>query len=151
MREKVEIILLETEEEYRQEYLNIFVRNQKFFLWDVPVAFDAKSFNHIFFEPSKENIKKLEFSRRRAKKMYFIKAMLTGKVGTEIMYQPDKDNFAVFCVDLDCVMYLRNRAGTGKLQISTFFDFGKDHTKMYKKQKRKCIEIKPEEFRQKIK
>jgi hypothetical protein len=151
MPKKIELILLSTEQEYRQEYTDTFVSKDMFSLWGVPVVFDIKSFDHIFFEPDEEGGKKTKFSKRRAKKMYFMKAILSGEVDIEIMYQPDRDNFAVFCPDLDCVIYLRNRIGTGKLQVETFFDFGKDHTKMYKKQKKKCISISQEEFKGRIK
>lgn len=152
MAKKIEIILLDTEEDYRKEYVNTFVNNKDIFsLWGIPVVFDVKSFDHIFFEPDSEFNKKGRFSKRRAKKMYFIKAILKEEIDIEIMYQSEKDNFAVFCVALDCVIYLRNRPGTGKLQVETFFDFGKDHTKMYNKQKRKCVPISQEEFRERIK
>lgn len=151
MNKKVEIILLDTEGDYRKEYLNVFLGDHKFYLWNVPVVFDAKSFDHIFFEPDNECDKKGRFSKRRAKKMYFIKAMLNDSVAIEVMFQPDRETFAVFCVDLECVMYLRNRVGTGKLQIGSFFDFGRDHKKMHNKQKRKCVPITREEFKGRIK
>jgi hypothetical protein len=151
MRKKVEIVLLDSEDAYRQEYIKVFINDNKFSLWGVPVVFDEKSFDHIFFEPSEEGESKKHFSKRRAKKMYFIQAMLNDDVDIEVMFEQDTGNFAVFCVDLDCVMYLRNRVGTGSLQIGTFFDFGKEHTKMYNKQRRKCVSITQEEFKARIK
>ncbi len=141
MRKSVELIILDSEEEYRQEYINVFVKGEPCFLRGIPVVFDEKSFGHIFFEPADETDKKGKFSARRAKKMHFIGVMLREEVTIEIMHESDRDTIAVFCVDLDCVMYLRNRVGTGKLQIGSFFDFGRDHTKMYEKQKRKCVPI----------
>jgi hypothetical protein len=150
MNNKIEIILLETEAEYQQEYIKVFV-NGSFAIWGIPVLFDEKSFEHIFFEPENDTAKKTRFSKRRAKKMYFIKAMLDGDVLVEVMFEPDRGTFALFCIDLDCVMYLRNRVGTGKLQIGSFFDFGKDHTKMYEKQKRKCLPILESDFKAMVK
>ncbi len=141
MRKSVELIILDSEEEYRQEYINVFIKGEQCFLRNIPVVFDEKSFGHIFFEPADETDKKGKFSSRRAKKMHFIKAMLREKVEIEIMHEVDRGTIAVFCVDLDCVMYLRNRVGTGKLQIGSFFDFGRDHSKMYEKQKKKCVPI----------
>ena len=141
MRKSVEVIILDSEEEYRQEYIKVFVKAEPCFLRNIPVVFDEKSFEHIFFEPENETDKKSKFSARRAKKMHFIKAMLQEEVKVEIMHEIDRGTIAIFCVDLDCVMYLRNRVGTGKLQIGSFFDFGRDHTKMYEKQRKKCVPI----------
>ena len=141
MRKSVEIIVFDSQEEYRQEYLDVFVNGESFMLRGIPVVFDEKSFDHIFFEPDSDADKKGRFSARRAKKMHFIKAMLLEKVQIEIMHEPDRGTIAIFCVDLDCVMYLRNRVGTGKLQIGSFFDFGRDHTQMYEKQRKKCVPI----------
>lgn len=141
MRKSVEVIILDSEEEYHQEYIKVFVKGEPCFLRSIPVVFDEKSFEHIFFEPENEADKKSRFSARRAKKMHFIKAMLREEVEVEIMHEIDRGTIAVFCVDLDCVMYLRNRVGTGKLQIGSFFDFGRDHTKMYEKQRKKCVPI----------
>lgn len=95
----------------------------------------------MFFEPSKGGEKDGVFSKRRAKKMRFIEAMLVGEMAIEVLFEEDTGNLAVFCEDLDCVMYLRIRKGSGSLQLATFFDFGKDHTKMYTKQKQKCVPI----------
>ena len=147
MRKSVEVIILDSEEEYRQEYIKVFVKGEPCFLRNIPVVFDEKSFEHIFFEPENEADKKSRFSARRAKKMHFIKAMLREEVKIEILHEPDRGTIAVFCIDLDCVMYLRNRVGTRKLQIGTFFDFGRDHAKMYEKQKRKCVPITDEELK----
>jgi len=46
-------------------------------------------------------------------------------------------------------MYLRIRPGRKLFQVGTFFDFGKDHTKMYLKQKKKCIKITLQEIKTK--
>jgi hypothetical protein len=151
MRKSIELIILDSEEEYRQEYSNVFVKGEPYFLRNIPVVFNEKSFGHIFFEPAGETDKKGKFSARRAKKMHFIKAMLREEVKIEIMHEADRGTIAVFCVDLDCVMYLRNRVGTEKLQIGSFFDFGRDHTKMYEKQKRKCVPITDMELRRLVK
>ena len=151
MRKSVELIILDSEEEYRQEYINIFVKGEPYLVRNIPVVFDEKSFGHIFFEPADESEKKGKFSVRRAKKMHFIKAMLREEIEVEITHEIDRGTIAVFCVDLDCVMYLRNRVGTGKLQIGSFFDFGRDHTKMYEKQRRKCVPITDAELRELIK
>ncbi len=83
--------------------------------------------------------------------MYFIKAILSGKPDIEIMFESDRRTIALFCKDLECVMYLRIRPRSGTLQVGTFFDFGKDHTKMYKKQKKKCVPITIEEIKEKMK
>jgi|WetSurMetagenome_2_1015567.scaffolds.fasta_scaffold1069889_1 hypothetical protein len=147
MRRSVQIILLDTEDEYRREYETLFVQGGPFALRTVPVSFDAKSFDHIFFEPADGTAKKGRFSPRRAKKMHFMKAMLEETVPIEITHEPDRGTIAVFCVELDCVMYLRNREGTGALQIGSFFDFGKEHTKMYEKQRRKCNPISDTELK----
>jgi len=144
MRKSIPIILLDTEEEYRREYETVFVLGGPFALRNIPVSFDIKSFDHIFYEPVDDTAKKGRFSHRRAKKMHFMKAILEETVSIEIMHEPERGTIAIFCVALDCVLYLRNRKGTGKLQIGSFFDFGKEHTKMYEKQHRKCIPISDE-------
>jgi len=151
MRTIVEIILHNSEEAYKEEYVKCFVNNSQYQLWGVPVSFDEKSFEHIFYEPENDSSKKGQFSKRRAKKMFFIKAILDNKVSFEVMDQPDRGTFAVFCEELDCVMYVRNRVGKKVLQIGSFFDFGKDHTKMMNKRKRTCVSITQEEFLRKIK
>ncbi|NCA93956.1 MAG: hypothetical protein EOM84_02130 [Sphingobacteriia bacterium] len=135
---KIEIIILKNENEYRIFYEENFV-DKDFFLGDISVSFSKEDFNHIFFEPNQENGR--NFSSRRAKRMLFIKEILSGDLNIELMYQEDRGTFAIFCFDLECVVYLRSRTGSGKLQIGTFFDFGKKHKEMYLKQKKKCIEI----------
>ena len=144
---KVEIIILKTEEEYKSEYKKLYL-NSGVFLIDIPVEFTESDFNHIFYEPGKEGSGYV-FSERRAKRMYFIKAILSGDFNIEIMYEIDRGTIVLFCLDLECVVYLRNRPGSGKLQVGTFFDFGRDHTKMYQKQKRKCEPITLSEIRKK--
>ncbi|MFA5363138.1 MAG: hypothetical protein WC335_07890 [Candidatus Omnitrophota bacterium] len=150
MRKSVEIILLDSETDYRKEYEEVFVKNS-YFLRGVPIDFNIKSFDHIFFEPTSEENKKGKFSHRRAKKMLFIRAVLNETVLIEITFEEENGTIALFCTDLDCVVYLRNRVGTGKLQIGTFIDFGKDHTKMYEKQRRKCVPVSIEELRKLVK
>lgn len=144
---KAEIIIFEEEMQYREFYNKIFA-NGEFFIGDVSVSFDEKDFDHIFFEPGKNASNR--FSVRRAKRMLFIKEILSGKFDTELMYEEDRGTFAIFCHDLECVVYLRSRVGSGKLQIGTFFDFGKSHEKMYLKQKKKCIEITLQELKNKL-
>lgn len=142
MRKTVEILILDSEEEYRKEYESVFVGGN-FYLKNLKVIFDVKGFEHIFFEPT-GNGKERQFSLRRAKKIYFIKEILSGELFVEILFEESTENIAVFCQQIDGVLYLRP---TPKgLQVMTFFDFGKDHTKMYQKQKRKCREILDEEF-----
>lgn len=138
---KVEIIVLKNEEEYRAEYAKAYLNSGALkLLNDVPVIFSEKDFDHIFWEKDigGENEK---FSPRRAKRMYFMKALLSGEFNVELMYQPDRGTFALFCEDLECVMYLRARQGSGVLQVGTFFDFGENHAKMLNRQKKKCVPI----------
>lgn len=146
--QKIELIILQSEEEYRQEYLKTFV-DADLYLVDIPVIFSANDFDHIFFELSKEGAGYV-FSQRRAKRMYFIKAILSEKLNIEMMYEPDRCTIALFCLDLECVMYLRIRPGTGSLQVGTFFDFGRDHTKMCLKQKKKCRPITLQEIKERL-
>lgn len=150
MKRNVDIILLDSEAEYRSEYEETFLK-QPYSFKGFPVSFDMKSFDHIFFEPVDETNKKGKFSKRRAKKMRFIRSILLEEVPVEVLFEPDRGTLAVFCVDLDCVVYLRNRVGTGKLQIGSFIDFGKEHTKMYEKQRRKCVPITDEGLKELIK
>lgn len=146
--QKAEIIILKTEEEYKQEYLKNYLNND-FFLGDIPIIFSEKDFDHIFFEP-KEDKDGYFFSQRRAKRMNFMKSILSGEFDVEIMYENDRGTIALFCLDLECVMYLRIRPGNNVLQVGTFFDFGKDHTKMYLKQKKKCVGITLQEIKDKM-
>jgi hypothetical protein len=67
-----------------------------------------------------------------------VRELLLGKIGREIMLEEDTGNVAIFCEELESVMYLRPRTNPSSFQIGTFFDFGRDHTKMYEKQRRKC-------------
>lgn len=135
---KVEFILLKTEEEYRQEFLTIYV-DKKFAIDDIPVMFVEDDFDHIFREQAAGG--GYEFSKRRAKRMHFMKALLSDDFGSELMHEIETGNIAIFCEDLECVMYLRARVGSGRLQVGTFFDFGRDHAKMLNKQKKKCVPI----------
>ncbi|VAX34684.1 hypothetical protein MNBD_NITROSPIRAE03-279 [hydrothermal vent metagenome] len=83
--------------------------------------------------------------------MSFMKEILSDEIDIEIMFEPDRETIALFCIDLECVMYLRIRPSSGTLQVGTFFDFGKNHSKMYKKQKKKCEPITVEAIREKMK
>jgi hypothetical protein len=147
MSNTVEIVLYENEQDYRQHYENIFA-DVEYVLKGLPVRYDKKSFDHIFSEPGADSCR--QFSKRRAKKMMFMKAMLMEHVKTEIMFENDTQNFAIFCDDLDCVMYLA-LIKKEYFQVRTFFDFGKDHSKMCKKQKNKCKAISDVEFNEMIK
>ena len=142
---KVELIILQSVEEYKSAYEEHFV-NCEIFLGEIPILFDIKSFDHIFYEPGKLG-SEYRFSTRRAKRMLFIKQILSQAVEIEIMHEADRGTFAIFCLDLECVVYLRARPGTGGLQIGSFFDFGENHTKMYHKQKKKCEPITLQEIR----
>lgn len=144
---KVEIIILNNEGEYRNFYNDNFI-DKDFLFGDVPVSFHEKDFDHIFFEPDKNS--EYIFSERRAKRMLFIREILMDNVCVELMYQEDRGTFAIFCHDLECVVYLRSRVGSNQLQIGTFFDFGKNHEKMYLKQKKKCIPITLQDLKNKL-
>lgn len=149
MKKTAEIIILDTEEEYLSEFNQVYV-NGNYVLNTIPITFVETDFSHIFFEPSKGGIKDEVFSKRRAKKMHFIGAILGGNFDIEIMFEDQTGNIAVFCTDLDCVIYLRIRKGSGKLQLATFFDFGKEHTKMLEKQKKKCVPITDTQLQEKL-
>jgi len=148
MKKTVELILLKTEDEYREEYETMYL-NSNFHLYGIPVVFSKRDFDHIFYEPAKSDGYK--FSFRRARRMNFMKELLSGEIEIEIMFESDRGTIALFSLDLECVMYLRIRPGSGTLQVGTFFDFGRDHSKMYKKQKRKCVPITIEEIRKMLK
>lgn len=149
MKKVIELILLKTEDDYRKEYESSYLHSN-LHLYDIPVIFSAKDFEHIFYEPAGLD-SDYRFSFRRAKRMNFMKALLSEKIDIEIMFEPDRGTIALFCENLECVMYLRIRPGTGTLQVGSFFDFGRDHTKMLNKQKRKCVPITIEEIRSKLK
>jgi hypothetical protein len=149
VKKVVELILLKTEDDYRREYETTYLKSHAY-LYDIPVTFSAQDFDHIFYEPAGSG-SNLRFSFRRAKRMNFMKALLSEEIDIEIMFEPDRGTIALFCEDLECVMYLRIRPGTGTLQVGSFFDFGKDHTKMLNKQRRKCVPITIEELKEKMK
>jgi len=44
MRKSVELIILDSEEEYRQEYIKVFVKGESCFFLNIFVVFDEKSF-----------------------------------------------------------------------------------------------------------
>lgn len=141
MKERVELLLLDAEGEYREEFIKTYTHcTASHQLWGYPIVFYPEDFDHIFFEPAAKG-KGREFSKRRARRLYFIREMLLGRIEREIMFESDTGNIAIFCEKLESVMYLRPRRNPPSFQIGTFFDFGRDHTKMYKKQKRKCIPI----------
>lgn len=144
MKRTVEIILLETKEEYKKEYRKIYV-DANFDLFGIPVIFSKEDFDHIFSEPIK-NKSQRSFSLRRAKKMMYIKALIEQITNIELTIEKETNNIVIFSTELDCVMYLRIRPETKSLQIGTFFDFGKDHEKMYKKQRIKCTTITKKEL-----
>jgi len=144
----ISLILLENQEGYKKEYLEAFV-NGNFNLSGIPVIFSNEDFDHIFTEPESKTNQRV-FSFRRAKRMMFIKALLDGTAQIEVMFENDSGNIAVFSKELECVIYLRIRPTTKTLQIGTFFDFGKDHSKMYKKQKLKCREISVKELKEAV-
>jgi len=150
MKKSVEIILLDSEADYRREYEEVFVKNS-YSLRGIPIDFDIKSFDHVFFEPISEEDRKGKFSHRRAKKMLFIKSIIKEEVIFEVMHEEDRGTVALFCKDLDCVVYFRIRPGTGKLQIGTFIDFGTNHTKMYERQRKKCVGISDDELKKLVK
>ncbi len=141
---KVEIVILDTEREYRDLYRDAFLSGSLHFA-GIPVSFHESDFDHIFFEPSAGG--GYVFSDRRAKRMLFIVEILAGNVIVELGYQEDRATFALFSRELECVVYLRRRSGSGALQVGTFFDFGKDHEKMYRKQKKKCVDVTLQEMR----
>lgn len=147
MKKIVELILIKTEDGYRREYETIYL-NSNFHLHGIPVVFSRRDFDHIFYEPAKSGGYK--FSFRRARRMNFMKELLSGEIEIEIMFESDRGTIALFSLDLECVMYLRIRPGSGTLQVGTFFDFGRDHLKMYKKQKRKCVPITIEKIREMV-
>lgn len=149
MRKVVELVILDSEDDYQKEFQAIYLAKE-FEIWGVPISFDKNDFDHIFYEPDKEGNKKGRFSKRRAKKMHFMQAILSENFEKEVMFEKDRGTFAVFCSDLDCVLYLRVRVGSGKLQIGTFFDFGRDHEKMLNKQKKKCEPLTRENFQKRV-
>lgn len=146
----VEFFVFKTENEYKEKYREFYLTERLLF-FDIPIIFEEKTFDHIFSEPREGG--KREFSKRRAKRLLFMKAILSGNFEIEIMYERESGkkigNCALFCQDLECVMYLRFVKGSG-MQVLTFFDFGKDHMKMYLKQKKKCIPITLPEIKSKL-
>lgn len=140
---ETKIIIFETEKEYRETFKEIYVNVRNFGFFGFPVCFIDKDFDHIFYEPAHGG--GCTFSKRRAKKMFFIKSVLNDEeIEREVMFEDSTGNIAIFCKDLDCVIYLRKRDKS--FQIGTFFDFGERHTKGYLAQKKKCREISKEEI-----
>lgn len=148
MRKTIEIILLPDADRYRIEYAEKYLSDAKFRLWDIEVSFHEDDFDHIFYEPAKSGEKKGDFSQRRARKMMFMTFLLQDDANKEIMYQPGRGTIAIFCKDLDCVMYLRHRIGSNKLQVASFFDFGKNHSKMYENRKKSCLPVNSEQLKE---
>jgi hypothetical protein len=139
---ETKIIIFKEEAEYRKFFNENFVEIQ-FTFCGFPIYFENNDFDHIFYEPRSGggNI----FSRRRAKKMIFIKSILDENwTEKEILFEECSGNIAIFCKELDCVIYLRKRKES--FQIGTFFDFGEHHEKGYSKQRKKCREITKEEI-----
>lgn len=137
----VPFLLLDNKEDYLTEYKNTFVNNKNYFsIEGINIVFTEEDFDHIFSEP-KSDKKERSFSKRRAKRMLFIKVMIENYSNYELMYEQDSGHLAIFSLDLEAVIYLIPWPKTKTLRVGTFFDFGKDHAKMYLKQKRKCIEI----------
>ncbi len=137
----VPFLLLDNKEDYIKEYKNIFINNKKSFsIEGINIIFTLEDFDHIFTEPSGDG-KERSFSKRRAKRMYFIKTIIENYKNYELMFEQDRGHLAIFSIDLESVIYFIPWPKTQTLRIGTFFDFGKDHTKMYLKQKRKCVEI----------
>jgi hypothetical protein len=149
MKSEVTILILDTPEEYREIYMEHYVKGTHTLLGEFIVCFFEKDFDHIFSEPQKDS-KERKFSKRRAKKIHFMSSLLSGQVETEIMFEEGTGNIAVFSDDLDCVMYLRIIPEKRAFQVMTFFDFGKDYSKMYRKQHNKCIPITKEEIEEKF-
>lgn len=149
MKSEVAIIILDSVEDYRKEYQKHFVQGSHTLFGEFTVVFYEKDFDHIFSEPEKDTNER-RFSIRRAKKMHFMKALLSGDLTIEIMFEESSGNIAIFSTDLDCVMYLRILPGKRELQVMTFFDFGRDYTKMYRKQHVKCVPITKEEIEEKF-
>jgi len=145
---RVEIIVFQTEAEYRDEYYRVYVNADLFLFGEISVLFSKRDFDHIFFEPSSDG--QYSFSERRARRLLYMKALLSDEFTVETFYEIYRGTLALFCRDLECVMYLRNRPGANCLQVGSFFDFGKDHTKMYEKQKKKCEPITLPEVKQKF-
>jgi len=146
MKRIVEIILMDSEAEYQVEYVDTFVHGSHH-LHGVPVVFSADDFGHIFSEPKDG---RREFSFQRARRMAFMRELLRATGLIEMCYESDTGNIALFSTELDCVMYLRIRPATRSLQVSTFFYFGRDHSKMYKKQRVKCVGISVDKLKEAV-
>src|SRR3972149_4204131 len=99
MKKIVGLILLKTEDEYRREY-EITYLHSNFHLHDIPVVFSERDFDHIFFEPSGSSIGN-QFSFRRAKRMNFMKEILSGKIDSDLGDRSERHNSALFCEDLE--------------------------------------------------
>lgn len=147
MRSEALVVLLSDADSYKKEFQTHFV-GKTFSIYGVPVEIVDSDFDHIFYEL--DSLGTYVFCERRAKRMHFIRCILNDEVAREVTFQPERGTFAIFCTGLECVVYLRIRVGSGKLQLGTFFDFGKEHTKMYEKQRKKCEPISDTQFRQKV-
>jgi hypothetical protein len=132
------IIVLDSKNDYYSEFLKRCC-NKTWSLYTIPVIIKATDFDHIFSEKNTEGERL--FSIRRARRLDFIPSLLDQTFPREVCFEPSTGNIAIFSVDLECVMYLRPRPKNRTLQITTFFDFGKKHDQMYRKQKKKTIEI----------
>lgn len=138
----VPFLILDNKKDYLKEFKTLFIDiKQPFFIEGIKIIFTEEDFDHVFTEPEKNGQKRL-FSKRRAKRMHFIKTIIENYSSFELMFEQDSGHLAIFSVDLESVIYLVPLPKTRTLRIGTFFDFGKEHTKMYQKQKRKCTDIK---------
>jgi len=138
MKHIVDFIVCKTKEEYYSEFLHRYV-DKRFHIAQVPVIVMAADFEHTFSEKHIDGTR--QFSLRRARRMGFIEHMLNPIFPRELTFEPSTGNIAIFSVDLEAVLYLRPRPKGQTLQLATFFDFGKKHEQMYRKQKDKTIPL----------
>lgn len=141
MKKTVEFIILDNESQYRLEFIKVYCSGQKFILRGFNVNFLENDFDHIFSEPTEGENNARAFSKRRAKRLMFIKALLEEDTPREILFEPEYNSLVIISLDMESVLYLRPIRDTKTFQVKTFFDFGKDTTRMYKKQRNKCVEI----------
>lgn len=141
MKKSVEFIVLNSEDEYRKHFEENYCSGQIFTIKGFNVIFNLNDFDHIFSEPSKGDTSIRSFSERRARRIMFMQTLLEEDTENEILFEPDYTSIAIFCLKLECVLYLRPIKNSKSFQVKTFFDFGKDTTKMYNKQRVKCVEI----------
>ena len=146
MRRSIEIIICDTEQEYCEEFKAHYVDCNDYIFMGYKVSFDQSDFKHVFYENGSATEKKTNFSTRRARQMHYIRSILRNGIEYELTFEDDRGTIALFCKKLDCVVYLRVRVGTENLEIGSFFDFGRDHTRLYDKQRRKCRPVSAREI-----